>query len=164
MMEKHGPLNALSIFCFHPYSVLLGCLCQLREIPNELSGALLVNTPLLSGRFCLTLLPSLITLHAASPETWTLAGRQSGRRGSAPNGLVNGFGFGGGFIEMPGGVAGGWERGTGEEREGVGMEVKDSENYRLCCPECGFDLLKADMVDTLQKEKVGKDLPDTRDM
>lgn len=34
------------------------------------------------------------------------------------------------------------------------MEIRDSENYRLCCPECGYDLLKVDIVNVLTEEQV----------
>lgn len=36
----------------------------------------------------------------------------------------------------------------------MGAEVRDSENHRLCCPDCGYDLLEVDLVDVLEKEKV----------
>ena len=36
----------------------------------------------------------------------------------------------------------------------MGAEVRNSENHRLCCPDCGYDLLEVDLVDVLEKEKV----------
>ncbi|CAM9638644.1 unnamed protein product, partial [Hapterophycus canaliculatus] len=33
------------------------------------------------------------------------------------------------------------------------MEVRDAANSRLCCPECGYDLLKLDVVDVLTQEQ-----------
>lgn len=50
----------------------------------------------------------------------------------------------------------------GDGREGAGagaevMEVRDVDNCRLCCPECGFDLLKLDVVDVLAEEQVGRE-------
>lgn len=49
-----------------------------------------------------------------------------------------------------GGIVG---RGSGEEeRPAVG--VWDSENNRLCCPECGYDLLRMDEADVTQEELV----------
>ncbi|CAN0039041.1 unnamed protein product [Pylaiella littoralis] len=33
------------------------------------------------------------------------------------------------------------------------MEVRDLENFRLCCPDCGYDLLKVDVVDVLTEEQ-----------
>lgn len=39
-----------------------------------------------------------------------------------------------------------------EESPAVG--VWDSENNRLCCPECGYDLLRMDEADVTQEELV----------
>lgn len=53
----------------------------------------------------------------------------------------------------PGG--GGGAAGAGAEAEV--MQVRDVDNCRLCCPECGFDLLKLDIVDVLTEEQVRRD-------
>ena len=43
--------------------------------------------------------------------------------------------------------------GSGSDK-GLAVEVWDSENNRLCCPECGFDLLMVDEVDNTTEEEV----------
>lgn len=64
---------------------------------------------------------------------------------------------------VAGGVGGvgvaGVEVGRGVNSQGASagevMEVRDAENFRLCCPECGYDLLRLDVVDVLTQEQVG---------
>ncbi|CAM9590755.1 unnamed protein product, partial [Laminaria digitata] len=51
------------------------------------------------------------------------------------------------------GVGGPGTRGGQGGMESVGVEVRDAENHRLCCPDCGYDLLEVDRVDVLEKEK-----------
>lgn len=40
------------------------------------------------------------------------------------------------------------------EQESPAVGVWDSENNRLCCPECGYDLLRMDVADVTQEELV----------
>lgn len=49
---------------------------------------------------------------------------------------------------------------AGMDNGSLGMEVRNSKNYRLCCPECGYDLLKIDVVDVLAKETVRVSVPE----
>lgn len=39
-----------------------------------------------------------------------------------------------------------------------GVELRNSENYRLCCPQCGYDLLEVDVVDRPQQVEVSLDV------
>lgn len=82
----------------------------------------------------------LSTLGAATRRATTTSSELLGVAGSVGLSGVRG----GGGVVMTGGVG----------PEVMLMELRDSENFRLCCPECGYDLLKVDVVDVLTQEQV----------
>ncbi|CAM9408873.1 unnamed protein product [Ectocarpus sp. 4 AP-2014] len=86
------------------------------------------------------------------PSTLTAATRQAMTTSSELWGVAGGVGLagvrGGAGVMVTGGVG------------ADVMELRDSENFRLCCPECGYDLLKVDVVDVLTREQTYEGTPE----